>query len=312
MSIRAFACACAVVAALAGTASASPGAGSIASADGASLYEVAPGEGGTVVTKIRGSDRTALATRRLRGSFEVPAVAGVRGGLSRDGGTLVLGGHPAAHASRFALLDTRTLRVRRMVSLNGTYSFDALSPDASKLYLLRFLSADGEHYAVQRLDLTDSDPVPRTLVEKGEPGEAMIGQPVARTSSPDGGWVYTLYDRAGGAPFVHALSTVDEFTVCIDLDALEGRADSATLGLKLRPDGNVLEVTAAGKPAALVHMDSFEVTTPPAPPHKRVSSTAPGGESESQGSLWWLVAGGIALAGLAVAAIVSRALRVPA
>src|SRR3954468_10958611 len=85
----------------------SPGAGSIASTDGSAIYEVSPERGGTVITKIRGSDRTAVATRRLRGSFERLAVAGLAGGLSHDGRTLVVAGHPRAAMTQFALLDTR-------------------------------------------------------------------------------------------------------------------------------------------------------------------------------------------------------------
>jgi hypothetical protein len=93
---------------------------------------VTPRGGTTIVTTVSGSDRTTEATRQLRGSFQIPAVAGVKGGLSGDGGTLVLAGHPAANVSRFALLDTATMRVRRFLTLRGTYGFDALSPHASR------------------------------------------------------------------------------------------------------------------------------------------------------------------------------------
>src|SRR3954452_13110453 len=108
-----------VSAALAAGASASPGAGSIASSDGSSMYKVSPDRGGTVVTKLRGSDRTGVATRRLPGTFELPAIADVASGLSHDGRTLVLAAQPTARSTQFALLDTRTVRVRRTVSLRG-------------------------------------------------------------------------------------------------------------------------------------------------------------------------------------------------
>ncbi|MEA2423818.1 MAG: hypothetical protein QOH13_228 [Thermoleophilaceae bacterium] len=288
-------------AAFTASAPASPGTGSISSADGSSVYMVAPDRGSTVVTRIRGSDRTAQATLRLRGLFEVPSVAGVRGGLSSDGRTLVLGDHPGAHVSRFALIDTRSLGVRRMLALHGTYSFDAMSPDASTLYVLRFLSRDGTHYAVQALDMTDSHPVAHTVVEKGEPGEGMSGQALTRTSGADGNWVYTLYDGAGKAPFVHALSTVDKFTVCIDLDGLKGRRDLASLALDLRPGTKTLAVTAAGTPVALVKTDSFEVTAPPTPAPRRPSPTA-GAAGSGRSTLQWLALGALATALAAAAA----------
>jgi hypothetical protein len=296
--------------AIAAAASASPGAGSLASGDGSSIYMVTPQDDGTIVTKIRGSDRTAQVTRRLPGSFELPAIAGVTSGLSPDGEILVLGGHPAAHISRFALLDTGTLRLRRMLTLRGTYSFDALSPDASTLYLIRFLSSDGSHYAVQGLDVNDPKPVPRTLVEKGEPGEAMSGQPIARTTSPDGAWVYTLYKRAGEAPFVHALSTVDSFTVCIDLDGLAGRRDFDAMSLRLQPGGRLLDVTAAGTPVARVDMGSFEATTLPAPRRAGASRTADHQPQPDGRNFPWFALGGIALVAAAAVRMRMRRRRV--
>jgi hypothetical protein len=292
-----------VSAALAAGASASPGAGSIASSDGSSIYKVSPDRGATIVSKIRGSDRRAVATRRLPGTFELPTIADVASGLSHDGRTLVLAAQPSAHATQFALLDTRTLRVRRTVSLRGDYSFDAMSPDASTLYVIRYLSSDGTHYAVQALDLTDSRPAAETVVEKGEPGEEMTGLPLARATSPDAGWVYTLYDGAGNTPFVHALSTVDRFTVCIDLHALAGRS-TAGLDLKLRPQIDKLEVRMAGTPVSVIQTDTFEVTNPPQQP-KRIAEAA--AQDEDNGSSQWWPAVGVALtAGLVLTAAARR------
>ena len=45
----------------------------------------------------------------------------------------------------------------------------------------------------------------------------MGGEPVARASSTDGRWAYTLYARRGDEPFVHALDTVKREAFCIDL-----------------------------------------------------------------------------------------------
>jgi hypothetical protein len=304
MSRHALAVAVAVaiaIAAIPSTGSASPGAGTIASSDGSSIYMVAPVAGGTVVTRIDGKDRTAQVKRRLPGLFEVPSVAGVKGGLSRDGSTLVLGGHPAAELSQFAVLDAPTLRVERVLSLRGTYSFDAMSPDASTLYVIRFLDEDGTHYKVQAVDMTVDDAQVRTVVEKGEPGEPMSGQALTRTSSADGNWVYTLYDGAGHEPFIHALSTVDTFTVCIDLEALEGRPDLDTLSLAL--DDNTLAVkTGSGTPIVNVDTETFEVTEAPAVPATR-SPTTPRAQADTPEDIPWLPIGAL-LATLAAAATV--------
>jgi hypothetical protein len=302
MSTKFLALAVAVGAALSGTAQASPGAGSIATPDGSSIYMVSPVSGGTVVTKLRGSDRTAQVKRRLRASYEVPAVAGVEGGLSHDGRTLVLGGPPSARVSRFAVLDTRTLRVRRILSLRGTYSFDAMSPDARTLYVIRFLSQDGSHYAVQGLDMGKRKPVARTLVEKGEPGEAMTGEPITRTTSPDGSWVYTLYDGTTGEPFVHALSTTERFTVCIALEALEGRRDLATLGLELSPETNELGVTGAGGRLAVIDTGTFEVEALPAATEAPTAAPRPAAtpqRSSDSREIPWLAIGTLVVAAAA-------------
>jgi hypothetical protein len=283
----------------------------MASRDGASVYMISPQDDGTVVTRIRGSDRTAQVKRRLPGSFEWPVVAGVKGGLSHDGSTLVLSGHPAAGVSRFAVLDAKTLQLERMLSLRGTYSFDAMSPDASRLYVIRFLSEDGSHYAVQGLDMTDDHPVAKTLVEKGEPGEAMSGRALTRTSSPDGNWVYTLYDGTSGEPFVHALSTVDNFTVCIDLEALEGREDLASLRLELGRNDHTLAVNDSSGPVALVDTESFVVSTPPAAATATpaaATTAAPKGRSEDPTEIPWLPIGAVLLVLAAGTVFLSRAL----
>jgi hypothetical protein len=279
-----------VVAGLPSTSAGSPGAGSLTTGDGSATFMVAPAGGTTMVTKIRGSDRTAQVTRRLPGSFTVPVVAGIKEGLTGNGRTLVLESHPAAYQAKFVLLDTRTLRVVRTMSLAGIYSFDAISPDGSKLYVLRFLSRDATHYAVQALDTRSSRPVARTVVEKGEPGEAMSGRALTRTSSPDGSWVYTLYDGAGETPFVHALSTVDTYTVCIDLDSLEGRGDLSVLDLALNPRTNILAVKRAGAVVATINTDGFEVTAVRAAPASHVAAA-----NNAPRDIPWLIVGLVAV-----------------
>src|ERR1051325_10314592 len=45
----------------------------------------------------------------------------------------------------------------------------------------------------------------------------MEGFATTRTASGDGRWVYTLFMRSGGYPFVHALDTVRGVAHCIGL-----------------------------------------------------------------------------------------------
>jgi DNA-binding beta-propeller fold protein YncE len=205
-----------------------------------------------------------VALAAASGNFELPVVAGdARAGLSADGHTAVLAERPADGRSRFALVDRQAGRVERVISLRGDFGFDALSPDGSRIYVVHYLSGDHSRYAVQAMSANDAESSLQTVVEKGEPGERMSGLPMSRTTSPDGGWIYTLYDGNGTHPFIHALETTDQFTVCIDLDSLAGRRDLTSLKLVLGGAG--LTVMDAGrKPLVRVNTDSYEATPVPA------------------------------------------------
>jgi DNA-binding beta-propeller fold protein YncE len=247
-------------------ASVSPAAETVAVTRGLYAYVVSPNGAYTDVTQLRAADRTAIVNRRIAGRFGLPAVPGEAGreGLSRDGGTLVAAERPRNGATRFAVFDARRLRLRRVVALRGAFGYDAMSPDGSTLYVIHYLSRDRTHYAVQAMTTAAAKPSLTTVVEKGEPGEKMGGLPISRATSPDGRWVYTLYDGAGKTPFVHALATADRFTVCIDVHRIAGRSDLTSLHLKLSPDARTLNITdKTGRPLALVDTQSYQATKAP-------------------------------------------------
>jgi hypothetical protein len=173
---------------------------------------------------IRDRSETVVRTRTFDGLYGIPLVTygGDRGGLSRDGRTLVVarapeGGAGLAAVSRFLVLDTRTLRTRRVIDLDGDFSFDALSPDARMLYLIQHSSArDYERYRVRAYDLSSGRLLPNAIVDKTEPD--MRGTPMARLVGPGGRWVYTFYVHQGGESFVHALDTVRAQARCLDIE----------------------------------------------------------------------------------------------
>jgi hypothetical protein len=115
---------------------------------------------GASVVEARATDSERLVrSARLHGAYVVSAVAydGSSGGLSADGRTLVLASprrrFPRS-TSGFAVLDAERLRLRRVVRLRGDFSFDALSPDGSLMYLIKYLSAgDLRRYRVRVYDL---------------------------------------------------------------------------------------------------------------------------------------------------------------
>ena len=93
-------------------------------------------------------------------AFGVPSVAfdGTTDGVSRDGKTLVLSSWTAEPSrgavTRFAVLSAANLGLRRVVTLRGSFSFDALSPDGSTLYAIEYFSSpDSLRYRVRAVDL---------------------------------------------------------------------------------------------------------------------------------------------------------------
>jgi hypothetical protein len=251
-----------------------------------------------------------VALAAASGNFQMPVVAGdTRAGLSADGRTAVLIERPSGGHTRFAVVDTHKGRVVRVISLRGDYGFDATSADGARLYVIRYRSRDRREYAIQTLRTADDSARLRTVVEKGEPGERMSGLPITRVSSRDGGWVYTLYEGAGGhEPFIHALQTQQAFTVCIDLDALAGRPDLSRLKLALA--GPVLSVKRSdGAPLARVNTESFDVTPVTATPAPRHAAQPPAKPAAHDTPDRTLLISGIAAATVAALGAILRARR---
>lgn len=221
----------------------------VADGDG-SRYVAFPAFRGTTVAKLDTSGGQVQRATRLPGRMAIPAVAYdlSPGGLSADGGTLVLFRQTFAFPQRrsaFAVLDTQRLRVRDWVRLKGAYSFDALSPDGRTLYLIHYLTPrDITDYEVRAFDLSTGRLLPRPIVDPEEPDEQMAGLPITRAYSPDGRWAYTLYDGNGKEPFIHALDTVGRAAVCIDLPQLEGRKNLFLLELDVAPATGDLTILA--------------------------------------------------------------------
>src|SRR5207253_8647357 len=106
----------------------------VLSPNGLVRYVALPGHTGTTLAVVRVRGGRVLNFVNLPGSFGVPLVTqnGGAGGLSRDGGTLILAtyaGPSLDGATRFAVFGTRRLHLSRVVTLKGSYSYDALSPD---------------------------------------------------------------------------------------------------------------------------------------------------------------------------------------
>ena len=219
--------------------------------------------GGTLVARIERGSGKVLFSRLLPGELTIPAVAydGSPGGLSRDGNTLVLitprATFPRA-TTPLVVVDTPGLEVVRRVALRGDFSFDAVSPDGRWVYLIHYTSpTDPLRYEVRALAAGTGILAPRPVVDPHEPDEQMGGRPLTRASSADGRWAYTLYERPGNAPFVHALDTTGRTARCVDLDWLRDPKQLMAPRLVVDEAGAHLRVVSRGVTQAVIDTRTF-------------------------------------------------------
>ncbi len=274
-------------------------------------YRYAAVSAGKSTTALRIAIGTGEIQRslRLRGDFAVPLVAydSTPSGLSADGRTLALieprRRFPRARTT-FALIDAEQLRLRERLTLDGDFSFDALSPDGRTMYLIHYPQPrDPTAYEVRAYDLERGRLRPDPIVDPNESGEEMAGWPQTRAVSPDGRWAYTLYLPAerDHPPFIHALDTERGTAVCIDLDPLAEHRNFVGLGLQPSPDGTGLAVVEGDEALARIDLGSFDVSEPAAP-----ARDAAGSGSDDSAMPWGLIAGGGALLIVAAALIRTR------
>lgn len=230
---------------------------------------VTAGADPTLVERVSIPDARVGRLRWLDGTWALPAVTvlGEAGGLSADGRTLVLV-DPAynrrTRQTRMLVLETERFQTTDRLTLDGTFSFDAISPDGKLLYLVQYRDPrDPLDYRVRQYDLAADQLRGGAIVDPDRPGEKMTGQPVARKASPDGRWAYTLYG-GGEETFVHALDTELGQAQCIDLERF-GPRELYRLGLEIDRSTGELTVLRKGDPAATVDPQSFEVTAVVAP-----------------------------------------------
>jgi hypothetical protein len=238
----------------------------VTTTEDASRFVTLPAGPDTIVARVAKNGGGVVHSRLLKGTLTIPAVAydATAGGLAADARTLVLieprVSFPRTETTLVAL-DTKRLTPIRVVKLRGDFSFDAISPQGRWMYLIQYTSpADPTRYRVRAYDIREGRMLARPVLDPTAPGEKMRGAPLSRTTSADGRWAYTLYDGAGGTPFVHALDTSHRTARCIDLDALAGRNDLWRLRLKMNGD----TVSVQGPHGALLAVDAqtFDVGSP--------------------------------------------------
>jgi hypothetical protein len=215
---------------------------SLLAVDGSARYAVSKSGADTRLQAIGTKDGSILRTTTISGAFGIPTLipSGTGLGMFRDGSSFVLQSFANEKSTSFALINTRDLSVRQSVSLPGSFAFDAVSPDGTRLYLIQHTSADFQHYVVRAYDLGAATLLPGRIADKTQKSWVMQGWPASRVESAGGRWVYTLYSNPGGFPFVHALDTVKGVAHCVGF-AWTGSQDPLA-SYRLRVRGNKLLV----------------------------------------------------------------------
>ena len=223
-----------------------------------------PVSGDTELLAISTRDGTELNQLGLVGEWGFPYTPAGAEGLSHDGKTLVLADSQSGFTSpsTFLIVNPRTMQLVRTIALRGYFSFDALSPNGSRMYLIQYAHGDSQdltHYIVRGYDLRTNRLLRGRIADRSEHEEAMAGSPVTRTTSADGRWVYTLYQKPSGEQFIHALDTVGSAAYCIDLPRNRGLYGV----LSLRNHDRTLAVyRPSGRPRLDVAVGSWRISYP--------------------------------------------------
>jgi hypothetical protein len=256
-------------------------------------YATVQGGSVTTVEAIATRGGQILNTRPLNGGWGIPLVdfTGGAGGLSVNGRTLVLAqsGYDGVctptnckrwrRTSRFRIIDPRTLRSRFTVNLRGDFAYDALSPDGQRLYLIEHTSTTNTNkYIVRAYNLEQQRLLPGAIADRTQRGWIMQGIPMARATSTDGRYAYTIYASPGGYPFVHALDTVAGQAHCIGIPWTNEESLGDLDRLRLSADGRTLTIGATSSSRSLTNYFTLDTRSYGVSP---ITAQAPNGFP------WW-------------------------
>jgi hypothetical protein len=281
----------------------------VVSPDGAARYVTVSNADHTVVERIDTANGRVTRTLQLNGRYTIPAVAldATPGGLSADGSTLILISPRVSfprETTAFVRIDTEHFTNPHQFTLRGDFSFDALSPDGSTMFLINYTAPrDPTEYHVRAFDLAGEQLQPGVIADPDEKADEMYGYALSRVTSPDGSWAYTLY-LGREHPFIHALDTKRAVADCIDVDELDTRSmDLYGMRLRWGAGGNYLVV--AGRRAPLLTVDPYTHAVGRIPADD-VAASVGRGEAAPTGpsaATPWIGVGAVG-AGLAMAAVV--------
>jgi hypothetical protein len=179
----------------------------------------------------RGGMRTIVSrydarTGRLRSGTALPGKWYV-GGASPDARRIALVKY-RTHSVVVGVADT-AVRFRR--ALRGNWEVEALSPSGSRLFLIHWNRTGG--YTLENVDTRSGRLSPTRL---DEADEKMSGFAQTAVATHDGRWLLTLYLKADGSTFLHALDLQTGLAHCIDLPLHGAGSTVGATALALSPD----------------------------------------------------------------------------
>lgn len=185
----------------------------------------------TSVVKVLHGKRTFLRrygarTGRVRSFTAIPGSWHVTA-LSADGR---LAGVMQYH-KRGVVVGVAGSTLRFRANLRGNWEIEALSPTADRVFLIHWNRTGG--YTLENID-TKTHLVSPTRLD--EPEEKMSGLAQGAVATRDGHWLLTLYLKANGRTFLHALDLGSGLAHCVDLPLIGDMSTVGSTALTLSPD----------------------------------------------------------------------------
>jgi len=233
--------------------------------DGSVRYVAQSAGANTRITALSAAGVESARALTLRGAYGIATLTqnGLTGGLFHDGSAFVAQSLGLNSTSSFVVIGTKDLVPLQTIKLKGTFGFDALSPDGSKLYLIQHTSAqDVQHYIVRAYNLKTHTLMKGRVADKTQKSWLMQGWAVDRVTSADGRWAYTLYSNPGGYPFVHALDTVRGVAHCIGVPWRGDQNEPWNMKLALNEDGRSLAVNRKSGTFVSIDVSTWKLSYP--------------------------------------------------
>lgn len=211
------------------------------SPDWSRLYVLSHSQQKTTLQALDTHSGKVVSQLSFDGWYDLPAsnATGQPGGLSPNGEWLTLEHSGQAGKTTFLLAATSFAQRPRLITLPGSFSFDAISNDGRRLYLVESLLPSSPGYQVRLYNVASGSLDPRVVVDKRERGP-MTGNRVSGIFDRQGGWQYSVYARQSGGPFIHALNLEGNLAWCIDLPAAGTQFEQMMWSLSLNADGTAL------------------------------------------------------------------------